>query len=111
MDSDAKAFYLMQYKWIRIPHPSLQVAKDGKHPLHQIELEISHCEHIVHNLIQDVMGNKGNFKHDDVTKLIKVFEDAKFQLELVEHSDLVDEYKLYINSTLDLLVKADALVR
>jgi hypoxanthine phosphoribosyltransferase len=106
MNSEARHFYNLQYKWKRMKHPSLRAAIDKKHPLYHVELAIQHHEHIVYNLISDVLGKTKVFQIDDVAKLGKTFSDICSEVDSMRPNQLNDEYKDYISQILDLLKSA-----
>jgi hypothetical protein len=108
---ELKKFWMLQYKWIRLQHPSIQVSTDKHHPLHQTELEIAHSEHIINNLIQDVLSGKGVFSHDDVIRLITTFSSIRLQLDSLGNTHFVNEYKQYVDQTLELLNSALAVLK
>jgi hypothetical protein len=97
---------MLQYKWIRLQHPSIQAATDKHHFLHHIEMEIAHSEHIINNLIQDILSGKGVFNHDDVIRLITTFSSIRLELDSLGNAQFVYEYKQYVDQTLELLNSA-----
>jgi hypothetical protein len=110
MQSERKNFYKLQYRWIRLAHPSTQAAVDSHHPLHAIDLEIAHWDHIVHNLIQDVLGSRKIFTSDDIAKLVMTFSNIRSQLQAMPEAELVNEFEYYVSQTLELLNSASKLL-
>lgn len=110
MSPDLKSFYRLQYQWIRLPHPSHRIAIDTKHPLHQMELEVSHNEPIINSLIQDLLAKGSLFKYEDVVGLESKFRYMRSQLDLMDNTEDVVDYKQYLDRTLELLNSAAKLL-
>jgi hypothetical protein len=106
MDKTLKEFFWIQRCWIRLIRPSGPVLSNRNHPLHLIEVDLSHLEPIVRNLIDDVLTKENIFTKTDVLKLLQSFKDIEFQLSKFQQDDVVKEYQSYVSTSLSLLKKA-----
>ncbi|WP_345452799.1 hypothetical protein [Deinococcus aluminii] len=111
MDPLIREFYKQQYKWQRLPHPDIRVADSRKHPLHHIELEISHSIHLVQRLIRGILEGKNQVTHRDAIQAIEKFAEIRFALEISEETPSTDRYKHFVDETLDLLKNGAAILQ
>ena len=109
MRPEIKEFYLLQYRWLRLPYPGSQDVRSRsrpEHPLYQIDLEVSHAEPSVFNLITSILSDSKLFDVDDVYEIINTYENVKLNLNVTDISVDGELYKEYVHETLNLPKKA-----
>lgn len=89
-----------------MPHPSERVAHDEDHPFHQIDIEISHLDHIVRNLIDDILSRGRNFSTNDIDALEKKYNEIMVKTESLSGMEFYREFRNYIERTIELIRSA-----
>ena len=89
-----------------MPHPSERVAHDKDHPFHQIDMVISHLDHIVGNLIDDVLSRNRNFSADDIDFLAAKYNEILVEVDSLPEVEFQGDFRNYIEKTLELIHSA-----
>ena len=111
MRAELRDFYRLQFEWKRMLLPSLRAATDRNHPLHDVNLDLEHTDHVVHRLIEDLLSDGNLFSYEEICSLIARYQAIGSRISSARDTAVAEQFRRYVDRTLELLGAASALMQ